>query len=479
MCTKKKLPKQTHTPGVDICIVLYTYSTPSSSPISRRKIHQKMDSKALAALLSSLIPQILLLLLHILPLQNPNSIPNNLYPILSHFLSSGDIAAATAVFSRKRKRTQLLESQELQDEPPPTNRGDRVDSSNSPESPIPRSPDSFKQFFKMKSSTFEWLATLLEPLLECRDPVDSPIDLSTDLRLGIGLYRLSTGSDYPEISTRFGVSEPVSRFCVKQLCRVLCTNFRFWVGFPNPNELEEVSNSFETLIGISNCCGVLNTTRFNNLRNESIAAQIVVDSSSRILSIVAGLNGQKGNFQILKSSTLYKDIQDKKVLNAQPIESNSVIIPQYLVGDGSYPLLSWLVVPFIDPMPGSCEEGFNKAYDLMRVSSLKAIASLRSWGVLCRPIEEESKTVVAYIGACSILHNVLLMREDFSALCDDLSDYSMHDQKADYFSDVGLESNVIDNKGFEIRSALATRLSEHVKSDHALDPRTSVQLQQS
>ncbi|KAL1801918.1 hypothetical protein ACET3Z_030565 [Daucus carota] len=427
-----------------------------------------MDSKPLAALLSSLIPQILLILLHILPLQNPNSIPSNLYPILSHFLSSGDIAAATAVFSRKRKRAQLLESRELQDEPRPTNRVDRVDSADSPESPIPRSPDSFKQVFKMKASTFEWLATLLEPLLECRDPVDSPIDLSTELRLGIGLFRLSTGSDYPEISTRFGVSEPVSRFCVKQLCRVLCTNFRFWVGFPNPNELEEVTNSFETLTGIPNCCGVLSTTRFKNLRNEGIAAQIVVDSSSRILSIVAGLNGQKGNFPILKSSTLYKDIQDKKLLNALPIDVNSVSVPQYFVGDGSYPLLSWLVVPFIDPMPGSCEENFNKAYDLMRVSSLKTIASLRSWGVLSRPVEEEIKTVVAYIGACSILHNVLLMREDNSALCDDLTDNSVHDQRAEPSSDVMLESNVIDNKGFEIRSALATRLSERVTSDHTL-----------
>lgn len=215
----------------------------------------------------------------------------------------------------------------------------------------------------------------------------------------------------------------------------------------------------------------------NLIEEESVAAQIVVDSSSRILSIVAGFNGQKGNFQILKSSTLYKDIVDsKKLLNSQHIQYiDNVAIPQYIVGDvGCYPLLPWLIVPFRDPMSNSCEERFNLGYDLMRVSGLRTIASLRSWGVLSRPIEAELKTAVAYIGACSILHNCLLMRDDFSALCDGLDNYSLYDQKIDWFRDVTLEEDMSDNKAFEIRRALAARAREVGRSD----PISSVKPQQ-
>lgn len=246
-----------------------------------------------------------------------------------------------------------------------------------------------------------------------------------------------------------------------------------------------MSTAFETLTGLPNCCGIINCTRFKILRNkknnaeeESIAVQIVVDSSSRILSIVAGFHGQKGNFQVLKSSTLYKDIESKKLLNSHPIDINSVAIPQYIVGDTGYPLLPWLVVPFLDPMPGSSEENFNSTHKLMRISALKSIASLKNWGVLSRPIEAEFKTAVAYIGACSILHNCLLLRDDYSALCDELGDYSLHDQKSDHFRDVSLEENLIENKGFEIRSALVTRARKLGQSDHSKDPISSVQPQQ-
>lgn len=314
----------------------------------------------------------------------------------------------------------------------------------------------------MSSSTFEWLSGLLEPLLECRDPVNSPLNLSAEFRLGIGLFRLATGSDYSQISKQFGVSESVAKFCAKQLCRVLCTNFRFWVGFPSSNELESVSTAFETLTGLPNCCGVIDCTRFNIVNNngnkkvqeDSIAAQIVVDSSSRILSIVAGFRSDKSDYEVLKSSTLYKDIEGERLLNSPKVNVNGVDVNQYLVGNGGYPLLPWLMVPFLDSVPGSCEENFNKAHSLMRASAIRTIASLKNWGVLSQPIEEEFKIAVAYIGACSILHNALLMRDDYSALCDGMGDY---DQSSQHYKDSALEENLIDGKASSIRSALATR----------------------
>ncbi|KAF8404997.1 hypothetical protein HHK36_009892 [Tetracentron sinense] len=435
-----------------------------------------MDSRALAALVSSLVSEVLLVLL-LFPspdILHSSSSPSTLLPLILHLLSSSEIASSISLLiSPSRKGKRILQSPDHEtdedDEQEITDSNDRVP-------PFPN-PDSFKVCFRMTSTTFEWLSGLLEPLLECRDPVGSPLNLPPEIRLGIGLFRLATGSGYSDLSRRFGVSESITRFCTKQLCRVLCTNFRFWVAFPSPIELESVSAAFEAISGFPNCCGVIDCTRFKivrggnynssntckfkeGLQEESIVAQIVVDSSSRILSIVAGFRGDKGDSRVLRSSNLYKDVDGGGLLNGPLLDVEGVGIPQYLVGDGGYPLLPWLMVPFIDPVPASCEEDFNAAQHLMRLPGLRTIASLRNWGVLNRPIEEEFKTAVACIGACSILHNVLLMREDHSALSDGFEDYSLHDQSSQYYRESSLEENSIERKASLIQNALAARVRE-------------------
>ncbi|PSS26112.1 Nuclease [Actinidia chinensis var. chinensis] len=413
-----------------------------------------MNSRDLAALLSPLISELLLTLL-LFPSPNPLSLTNsnsngNLFPLIHHFLSISEIAASLSLLSRSRKRKRPADDEN--DQPSQLVRLVRLDSV------IPRDPDSFKLCFRMSSSTFEWLAGLLEPLLECRDPVDSPLGLTAETRLGIGLFRLATGADFPEIARRFRVTDRVTEFCVKQLCRVLCTNFRFWVGFPTPTELDSLSSQFDSLSGLPNCCGVIACTRFeiaktNSPHEQSIATQIVVDSSSRILSIIAGFSGENSDFRILKSSTLYKDIENGKLLDSDPTDINGVSIPQYLIGYGNYPLLPWLIVPFVGPETGEDEERFNSVHRSMRASVVRTIASLKNWGVLNKPIEAEFKTAVAYIGACSILHNVLLMREDHSALCDEsVEDFGL-DQS---FMETSLEGD-LNEKGLVIRRALTER----------------------
>ncbi|KAE8669405.1 hypothetical protein F3Y22_tig00112243pilonHSYRG00026 [Hibiscus syriacus] len=416
-----------------------TSNPKTSNPKSPTKI--PMDPRKLSALLSSLVSQLLLIIITLFD-SNKNddnnrhfiSHGNNAFAIVHHLLSSQQIAASLSFVSvsRKRKRTHCSESDsESAADEIADRRLDRVGLG------LTRDPDSFKPFFRMKSSTFEWLAGLLEPLLECRDPVGSPLNLSAELRLGIGLFRLATGSSYTEIARRFGVSESVTRFCAKHLCRVLCTNFRFWVAFPSPKELNSVSLEFQQLTGLPNCCGVIDCTRFNIVNEingsiDSIAAQIVVDSSSRILSIIAGFKGDKSDSKILKCSTFCEDIEEGKLLNSTPLIVNGVAVNQYFVGDCDYPLLPWLMVPFVDDVvPGSFRGEFNAAHRAMRASAWKTVASLKNWGILDRPMCEESKASVAVIGACSILHNVLLMREDDSSLCEGMGDYSvLHDQSS-------------------------------------------------
>ncbi|KAG6600319.1 Protein ALP1-like protein, partial [Cucurbita argyrosperma subsp. sororia] len=403
-----------------------------------------MDSRQLAALLSSLISQLLLLLLLLFPSSNPHSLLSNsssdsnfyanLFPLFNHFLFSQQIAASLSFLSvsRKRKRTHSSELLELG----PSDSGGEDGGRGRVHLLRTRSPDSFRNHFRMTSSTFEWLSGLLEPLLECRDPVGSPLDLSAEIRLGVGLSRLATGCDFSTISDQFGVSESVARFCAKQLCRVLCTNFRFWVEFPCPSELELTSSSFEDIAGLPNCCGVISCT-----------------------SIVAGFRGDKDDSTVLMSTTLFKDIEEGRLLGSPPVYLHGMAVNQYLFGHGEYPLLPWLMVPFAGAVSGSTEESFNEAHRLMCIPALKAIISLRNWGVLSQPMHEEFKTAVAYIGACSILHNALLMREDFTAMADEWESLASLDHSSQYVG-IGLNEDSPDEKACMIQKALALRARE-------------------
>lgn len=229
-----------------------------------------------------------------------------------------------------------------------------------------------------------------------------------------------------------------------------------------------MSKAFENLSGLPNCCGAIECSRFEVINtttstittsshHQCVAAQIVVDSSCRILSIAAGFHGYKSNAQILKSSTLFEDIEEGVLLNSHSNNGVSLNLNQYLVGDKGYPLLPWLMVPFMDDdvLPGSVEESFNKAHGVMRLSALRTAASLKNWGILKRPIREEVKMAVAYIGACSILHNSLLMREDFSALATVFEDYQLQQQRYRESCRVG-DDDLITGKALVIRSTLAT-----------------------
>ncbi|KAK7400786.1 hypothetical protein VNO78_12093 [Psophocarpus tetragonolobus] len=375
-----------------------------------------MDSRKLAAMLSSLISQLLLLLLHILP--SPAPFPNSLLPLL---LFSNQLTTASATLSHSlslERKSKSKSKSKAKSKSKSKSKGKRKRKSKSeyPSAPAPNNlhvltPDSFRNSFMMSASSFQWLSGLLEPLLECRDPAHlPPLNLSPSLRLALGLSRLATGRDYPSIASLFSVPIPVATFCVKQLCRVLCTNFRFWVSFP-PDPLP----SFPSL---PNCCGVLFSTRFHLLLPpSSLAAQFVVDSSSRILNVAAGFLASKSDSQILKSSTLFHDIQQGTLLT-----SPNDAAPFYLIADSHYPLLPWLITPYPNPPPGSLQASFNSAHLSMRLPALRTSASLRNWGVLSKPLSEDLKMAVAFVAACSILHNCLLMRDDFSALASSFPD---------------------------------------------------------
>ncbi|OWM80028.1 hypothetical protein CDL15_Pgr010006 [Punica granatum] len=111
-----------------------------------------------------------------------------LFPVICQFASVHEDAASILLASRKRKRAAQLHEPDLGGHAFFAESGDFSDPN--------RSLDSYINSFNMTDSTFEWLFGPLDPLLDCRDPVGSPLNLSTKFQLGIGLFQLATTHRY-------------------------------------------------------------------------------------------------------------------------------------------------------------------------------------------------------------------------------------------------------------------------------------------
>lgn len=311
----------------------------------------------------------------------------------------------------------------------------------SPPLPLPpTSPDHYPLAFRVSAPTFHYLSGLLDPLL-------SHPSLPCPTLLALALARLASGLPYPALAALFRVPPSAPRAASRRLRRVLLANFRFWLAFPS----DSTSSSSSPL---PSCRGALACARFAG-PGGPLAAQLVAGASSRILSLVAGFRGDRADLEVLRLSSLYQELEQGKLLDPA----------QYLVGDGNgYPLLRWLMVPFEGTVvPGSPESHFNAAHKAMCRPARRAVRSLMGWGAIARLHEEESpRAAVTCIGTCAMLHNVLLAREDYSALAPEEGEEPENDlgtmqSQRDHAAEEGFK---VDKGAVALRSALAATMSD-------------------
>uniref|UniRef100_A0A0E0L8A3 DDE Tnp4 domain-containing protein n=1 Tax=Oryza punctata TaxID=4537 RepID=A0A0E0L8A3_ORYPU len=365
--------------------------------------------------------------------------------LLTHHLTAAAAAALLVLLdpsspsARKRRRLDVLDGESDSEEPEPV-----PPTSPEPERvtlPLPpTSPDHYPLAFRVSAPTFNFLAGLLDPLL-------SHPSLPSSTLLALALARLATGLPYPTLAGLFRVPASAPRAASRRLRRVLLANFRFWLAFPAEPSSASASSP------LPSCRGALTCARFDG-PDGPLAAQLVAGASSRILSLAAGFRGDRTDLEVLKLSSLYHELEQGKVLDHG----------QYLAGDGDgYPLLPWLMVPFPGPaVPGSPEARFNAAHDAMCRKARRTVRSLKGWGAIARLRDEESpRAAVACIGTCAMLHNVLLAREDHSALAPEEAETDLPaavQRRADDGDDAGVEDLEIHRRASAFRGALAASM---------------------
>ena len=131
-----------------------------------------------------------------------------------------------------------------------------------------------------------------------------------------------------------------------------------------------------------------------------------MDSSKRFLDLYVGVHGSMNDSCVLRRSTLYSTGQQRSMWPR--IASFNGFIP-YLLGDGGYPLLPWLLVPHRQRRQLSAVERlFNRKLSTRRFVVENTFALLKS---SFRELQQRSELNVVFlldvVTYCAILHNVL------------------------------------------------------------------------
>eukprot|EP01018_Ginkgo_biloba_P005547 Gb_28439 [translate_table: standard] len=73
--------------------------------------------------------------------------------------------------------------------------------------------------------------------------------------------------------------------------------------------------------------------------------QGIVDSNMCFMDVFTGCHGSINNARLLKNSSFYRLCEGGERLNGPSICIDFFDMREYIIGDGGYPLLPWLIIP--------------------------------------------------------------------------------------------------------------------------------------
>ncbi|CAB5124125.1 unnamed protein product [Rhizophagus irregularis] len=289
----------------------------------------------------------------------------------------------------------------------------------------------FKRHFRLTRSTFEWLCCEIIPHL--RREITGP-------------------------GNRFGMGESTFSYALRDFINVIVTKFLAEkIVFPNTeSEINEITNGFKGTGRIPNVIGAIDGSHipikaphlfpvdyFNRKGFYSIVLQAVVDHKKSFLDICVGWPGSTHDSRILINSNLYN-----KFNNLVTTFNNKNIL-----GDGRYPNLSWLIVPYKDIGRGLIQKQtyFNRKHSQIRIKVEQAFGLLKGrWRCLLHSLEVSFEIIPHIITTCCILHNICEERRDF---------LPPEEQYHNTETDVNSETNVNEtSEGNAIRNAICNLL---------------------
>ncbi|KAK6151975.1 hypothetical protein DH2020_014610 [Rehmannia glutinosa] len=288
---------------------------------------------------------------------------------------------------------------------------------NSPDFP----EEEFKKAFRMSRATFDMICEELESVVTKKNTM-LRLAIPVRQRVAVCVWRLATGEALREVSKRFGLGISTCHKLVLEVCTairsVLMPKFLQW---PDENRMTEIKREFELFSGIPNVGGSMYTSHvpiiapktsvaayFNKRHTErnqktsySITVQGVVDPKGVFTDICIGWPGSMTDDQVLEKSALSQRA------------NKGVLKDVWVVGNSSYPLMDWVLVPYTHQNLTWTQHAYNeKVEEVQRVAKESFMRLKARWSCLQKRTEMKLQDLPVVLGACCVLHNICEMRNE-------------------------------------------------------------------
>uniref|UniRef100_A0A182QXL9 DDE Tnp4 domain-containing protein n=1 Tax=Anopheles farauti TaxID=69004 RepID=A0A182QXL9_9DIPT len=273
------------------------------------------------------------------------------------------------------------------------------------------------EYFRMDRAMYDMLVEMLKSEL-APHPLLAAQSCSAEKKVGIGLYKLTTGADYTTIGNLFGVHKATVKNCVHQFCKSMVKHYMdSEIYLPDLEEMAEISKGFEEKSDIPLIIGAMgrvhipitpslaDSKNYINARKwPSLILQAVVDNSHIFRHITCGHVGATDDGVVLGDSGLYQHFSSAD-LPSQSI--NGTTLKSFIVSESAYPLLPWLQHGYVAPQTTE-EETFNEHLLKATVTVDEAFQRLRArFRILQRKIDIDINFVPQILLTCCILNNIL------------------------------------------------------------------------
>lgn len=155
-------------------------------------------------------------------------------------------------------------------------------------------------------------------------------------------------------------------------------------------------------------CPKLQSAQYYNQKSfHSVVVQAVAEADGLFSSILIGHSGVSHDAHVFRSSRFYQRMQEGSFIEGNPsINYGFITIPPIILGDGAYPLSTWLMKAFPNPITEN-ERNFNKVLNHSRNCVERAFGLLKSR--FCRlsvRLDVQIQNINSVIASAVILHNI-------------------------------------------------------------------------
>jgi hypothetical protein len=286
----------------------------------------------------------------------------------------------------------------------------------------PDFPDEeFKKAFRMSKATLDLICEELDSVVTKKNTMLRDA-IPVRQRVAVCIWRLATGEPLRLVSKRFGLGISTCHKLVLEVCSAIKTVLmKKYVQWPDEENMNGIKQGFERISGIPNVGGSMYTTHvpiiapkisvaayFNKRHTErnqktsySITVQGVVNPRGVFTDVCIGWPGSMLDDQVLEKSALHERA------------NRGLLKDIWIVGNSSYPLMDWVMVPYTHQNLTWTQHEFNtKIGDVQRVAK-DAFARLKGrWACLQKRTEVKLQDLPVVLGACCVLHNICEMRNE-------------------------------------------------------------------